>query len=71
MPLLRFERSVKEMTEKLKPCPFCGSKSVTGVVVVGLRMFLCYSCGATVSFQGKERDPQATKAWNRRADNAN
>ena len=58
------------MTEKLKPCPFCGSKSVskkTGVVA-GLRMFLCYSCGATVSFQSKEHDPQATHAWNRRAE---
>ncbi len=58
------------MAEKLKQCPLCGSKSVskkTGVVA-GLRMFLCYSCGATVSFQSKEHDPQATHAWNRRAE---
>lgn len=58
------------MPEILKPCPFCGSKSVskkTGVVNK-LRMILCYSCGATVSFQGKEHDPYATQSWNRRAE---
>ena len=58
------------MSEKLKPCPFCGSavKKQKGIVK-GTQMFICNKCGADVCFYGAEFDPKATAAWNRRADN--
>lgn len=54
--------------KKLKPCPFCGSKSVKKQCgkVTGLVMFICKKCGADVCFYGAESDPQATNAWNNR-----
>ena len=35
---------------------------------MALAMFSCCMCGATVSFQGSEYEPQATKHWNRRVE---
>lgn len=51
----------------LKPCPFCGSdvKKMTGIL--GTEMFVCRMCGADVCFYGGEREPQASKRWNRRS----
>ena len=59
--------------KQLKPCPFCGSKSVRrqGGVITGMVMFVCQCCGADVCFYGAERDPHATQAWNRRSENGN
>lgn len=53
---------------KLKPCPFCRSGNVRKEIGVMTRLtiFCCYNCGATVSFQLKEHDPEATDAWNTR-----
>ena len=60
------------MTEKLKPCPFCGSKSIKKLTAPlrGTVMFICNQCGADVCFYGAEKEPKATSAWNRRAVNA-
>ena len=60
------------MTDKLKPCPFCGSNSV-GLVdrkdPQGNTSFtvICVSCGASVNNYDKPQ--QATRKWNRRANN--
>lgn len=57
----------------LRKCPFCGSRDVETktsyeVAQRGLTMLLCFGCGATVSFQGKEQKHLAIAAWNRRAE---
>lgn len=59
------------MSEELKPCPFCNNKAIKKIngPLKALVMFNCYKCGATVSFQGSEHEPQATKHWNRRNNN--
>ncbi len=51
----------------LKSCPFCGGsvKPIPGTITP-IPMIHCYSCGATVSFNGKERLDKTIKAWNRR-----
>lgn len=51
---------------KLLPCPFCGGKASIVLTPSGLMMILCDKCGATVSFQGKEKRPAT--GWNRRGD---
>jgi restriction alleviation protein, Lar family len=55
----------------LKPCPFCGNKSVDMVkgLVAGITMFSCRKCKALTSFQGKEEANQAVGAWNERTNN--
>lgn len=42
------------------PCPFCGSKNIKSVVDVGVRLSLCYDCGA----QGPNEYGSVT--WNTR-----
>lgn len=56
------------MKEKLKPCPFCGSKKVSKFIAPLMKtmMFVCENCGADVCFYGAEHEPKATEAWNRR-----
>ena len=69
------------MTDKLKPCPFCGSKATFGEKIVeyyanGTREVIrterthnviCNVCfAATKYYPSKET---AKKQWNRRADN--
>lgn len=60
------------MAEKLKPCPFCGNIYVKKIKapLQGTQMFICNKCGADVCFFGAEHEPKASKAWNRRTDNA-
>ena len=59
------------MSEKLRPCQFCGSPSVRKVTapIKKTQMFICNYCGADVCFYGAEHEPKATEAWNRRAEN--
>ena len=61
----------KTMSEKLKPCPFCGGtvKKFIGPYK-GTMLFICSKCGADVCFYGAEYEPKATEAWNRRSENA-
>lgn len=56
------------MTEKLKPCPFCGGEKV----YVNKRQaheveIECLSCPAKIEAIGILREKDAIKAWNRRA----
>lgn len=54
---------------EIKPCPFCGGKA-NKVKFGKIQMFECEKCRAVVSFCGAESELKATKAWNRRAENA-
>ena len=63
------------MTDKPKPCPFCGEKLIThtrGIIGVPI-VFVKYSnpeCGAIVSFDNNQcriLPESAITAWNRRA----
>lgn len=60
----------RKMTEKLKPCPFCGGEVVKIKAPLGTEMFICHKCGMDVCFFGAEHEPKATAAYNRRKDNA-
>ena len=54
------------MTEKLKPCPFCGSRSVY-VEQIGSGCYFnvcCCNCLANVPLSGSRET--AVEAWNRR-----
>lgn len=56
------------MTEKLKPCPFCGSRSVQ-VEQIGSGGYFnvcCCNCLANVPLSGSRET--AVAAWNSRAD---
>jgi Lar family restriction alleviation protein len=63
------------MSEKLKPCPFCGSRNVAHGLFGGDMIVKCISCfsgGPPVdapefSDMVEKRD-EAVAAWNRRAD---
>ena len=56
---------------ELKPCPFCGGKAVTEILIVEGVVF-CSGCRATIirKHEVKEDTGQdnAIAAWNRRAD---
>ena len=58
------------MSEKLKPCPFCGSKELIGrspCMDSSWRFEIhCERCGSIVSFHKKDEKKKAIKAWNRR-----
>lgn len=64
------------MTEKLMPCPFCGSKAVTdydnGPYATGPELsygIICLRCGARTEL--RDTKDEAIAAWNRRADDDN
>ena len=54
------------MSEKLKPCPFCGGNnlSIDGITVYWVE---CKDCNASIG--GHETEEEAIEAWNWRADN--
>jgi Lar family restriction alleviation protein len=58
------------MSEKLKPCPFCGSSHVLAEDFeefdMGMYWIRCGDCGAGCST--KDTTEEAIKAWNRRAE---
>lgn len=58
------------MKNKLKPCPFCGSKNLHYQKPFGTyrgSSVVCIDCGATINAQGDK----AVDKWNRRAEAAN
>ena len=58
---------MKEQTNELKPCPFCGGTKVIVYTNVNLRGDCaghCYQCGTYGPFCEDEED--AITAWNRR-----
>lgn len=57
------------MKNKLKPCPFCGSKNLHYSKPLGPyrgSSVVCIDCGATINAQ----DDKAKDNWNRRAEEA-
>lgn len=64
------------MLEKLKNCPFCGSKAtLTQGLATPIQLFECSNkdCGAVVSFNNllcnlEKGFTEKVKHWNRRAD---
>lgn len=50
--------------EELKPCPFCGSKSVTVCELYPSSYARCLACGAEGSLRSSY--DEAAAAWNRR-----
>ena len=59
------------MSEKLKPCPFCGTKEGAELSLVvdsmfGTRRAHCWNCGA--SGPAKRQEENAIAAWNRRVE---
>ena len=64
------------MSEKLKPCPFCGSGLIKIKTVdkdnfkkKGKYYIECSLCGATSGYYNKRRD--SANAWNTRAEAQN
>ena len=58
------------MTEKLKPCPFCGGevKEEWGIGV-GMMVFDCPNCGAWTIFVAEDGVmDKCREAWNKRTD---
>lgn len=55
---------------KLRPCPFCGSdkNGALNGPQMSIGLIYCPGCGATVSFQGKERMADAISSYNARAE---
>ena len=62
----------EKATATLRPCPFCGSKSVEAFSTpMGTHGVRCYNCGADVMFFGADGTEAKTReAWNRRAGGA-
>ncbi len=52
------------MNEKLKPCPFCGSKEIVVIENGGTYDVHCRNCGCGSPYRYKKED--VIKAWNRR-----
>ena len=54
------------MSDKLKPCPFCGGEAYIEIICNGLVEVRCKECDASVPAKYKSK---AIVRWNRRADN--
>ena len=60
------------MTDKLKPCPFCGCEAVTRYDDDGVWFYIeCGNENCSILVQGQWHTDmhEAEDAWNRRADN--
>ena len=56
------------MPIKLKPCPFCGGEARRYCGKTDFHGIVCKKCSAKIYGYGSQG--AATKAWNRRVDNA-
>lgn len=55
------------MSDELKPCPFCGSRSISMTKAVGGFQLWCYGCDACHAMSAYEgSETAALHAWNRR-----
>ena len=53
------------MSEKLKPCPFCGGEGVVyGFSDYDYRRVICKDCGGSTEYSDTRE--KAIEAWNRR-----
>ena len=62
------------MTDKLKPCPFCGGEDVDlleNIEIQGVKVCFvnCKSCQANGTMYLTSKKREAIAAWNRRANN--
>lgn len=51
------------MSDKLKPCPFCGNNDISTACDNCIE---CSDCGANIVFEEEESFTEMVKAWNRR-----
>ena len=62
------------MSEKLKPCPFCGGEAYLEPASDTPSIVICMKCGARGKWFEVSKhycsDEKAIEAWNRRTDNA-
>jgi len=57
------------MTEKLKPCPFCGNTKIRDDQYIrDGRQVKCRGCGASTQAYNPSANEKATHLWNNRAD---
>ena len=65
-----YKRRFIKMTDKLKPCPFCGSEDLQIIIEQPFNIFfrcykvMCFECKATSALA--ETKGMAIEAWNRR-----
>ena len=52
------------MSDKLKPCPFCGGKAIIDGCDDTLWSVICKKCAASIDYN--ETKQEAIEAWNRR-----
>lgn len=52
------------MSDKLKPCPFCGGKAIIDGCDDTLWIVICKECNASIGY--KETEQEAIDAWNSR-----
>ena len=74
-PAIRADGGLEEktMSEKLKPCPFCGGNaelesSYADYVGSRLHKIVCKVCGCQTNYEHPMQ--KAIDVWNRRAENA-
>lgn len=56
------------MSNKLKPCPFCGGEAIIDGCDDTLWIVICKECNASIGY--KETKEEAIEAWNRRIESS-
>jgi Lar family restriction alleviation protein len=54
---------------KLKPCPFCGTKKEVELVYIGEESWIVYCAACGISTGCTDTAEEAIAVWNRRVDN--